>query len=76
MREPVGMFTMTWRLIKQLPDLYNLVMQYLGPLLGKGSIISQVLWMIVLIKWIIPGVYWVIDNGPELIAKVLDMFEK
>lgn len=76
MREPVGIFTVTWRLVKQVPKIIRTLWDYFGPLLGKGSLLGQILWLIVIFKVILPAVDWLYDNVPIAIKWILDNFEK
>ena len=76
MREPVGIFTLTWRLVKQVPKIIRYLWDIFGPLLGKGSILGQVIYLIFVIKILVPVAFWLVDNIPIAIKWILDNFEK
>ena len=76
MQKPVGMFTMTWRLICKFPSLVEYFFDLLGPLLDNGSMFGQIIFLIFLAKVVLPGVYWLIDYGWDLFIKFIKLFEK
>ena len=75
MSQPVGFFTLTWRIIQRVPDLIELVYKYLGPFLGSGSLIGQILWMVFCVKVIPPLVDFFSEKFPVIFKAVLDKFE-
>lgn len=70
-----GIFTLCWQLLKRVPDLYNLLMSYLAPLIGSGGIITQIIWCVVLCKYFPPFIESLIDRFPTIWNGILDFFD-
>ena len=76
MNEPIGIFTISWRLIKQVPNILRQLWNMFAPWLGKGSLLGQILWIVFVIKVVMPVFDYLWDNIPVWLKWILDNFEK